>query len=395
MKRFNKYIILLIVVVAIGAAFYVYNNHSSSSSKQGTAHTIVTAEIGSIESLVTAQGTLEAKDYVDVGAQVSGQIQKLHVEIGDTVKSGDLIAEIDSKTYESVIAGDEAQLAQLEAQKQEKQATVIQTERDMKRNQTLEKDKAISKSVTDQSQTDFAVAKAQLAAIEAQIKQQQSTLEKDKTNLTYTKIFAPFDGTVVDLAVKEGETVNANQTTPTIGRVANLDIMTAQAQVAEADIPKLKTGMKVYFTTLGSDGRRWTGKVRQILPTPTTVNDVVLYNILVDVENADRALMSGMTTQMFFEKGSAKDVVTIPSTALLRRDMTADTDKGTAYIVKVPTAGGPPQDKTIIVGLSDRSTAEIVSGLNVGDKVIVPTTASGTDNAAASKQKMPRMGGRL
>ena len=382
-----KRLMLSVVMLGLaGGGIYAYTS-KGSASKTTDSYTIATASVGSIESLVTAQGTLEPKTYVDVGAQVSGQIKKLHVAIGDTVKSGDLIAEIDSKTYESVITGDEAQLAQLEAQKQEKQATMTQSRRDMDRNAKLVSDKAISKSVYDQSQTDYEVAKAQLAAIEAQIKQQQSTLEKDRTNLTYTKIFAPFDGTVVDLAVKEGETVNANQTTPTIGRVANLDIMTAQAQVAEADIPKLKTGMNVYFTTLGSDGRRWTGTVRQILPTPTTVNDVVLYNILVDIENADRALMTGMTTQMFFEKGSAKDVITIPANALLRRDVTADTDKGTAYIVKVPSPSNTPADKTVIIGLSDRSAAEVISGLNVGDQVIIPST---TISPTATKNNMPK-----
>lgn len=386
MKLLNKATLSIITLGLIGGGAYFYMSQKAES-KTAESLTIATASIGSIESLVTAQGTLEPKTYVDVGAQVSGKIEKLHVEIGDNVKSGDLIAEIDSQTYESVIAGDEAQLAQLEAQKQEKQATMAQSNRDMSRNKKLVTEKAISKSVYDQSETDYLVAKAQLAAIEAQIKQQESTLEKDKTNLTYTKIFAPFDGTVVDLAVKEGETVNANQTTPTIGRVANLDVMTAQAQVAEADIPKLKTGMNVYFTTLGSDGRRWTGTVRQVLPTPETVNDVVLYNILVDIENTDRALMTGMTTQMFFEKGSVKDVVTIPANALLRRDVTADTDKGTAYIVKVPNANGAPTDKTVIVGLSDRSTAEIISGLNDGDKVIIPSASVST---TAVKPTMPR-----
>jgi macrolide-specific efflux system membrane fusion protein len=382
----KKLIISVILLALVGGGTYFYMS-KESSSKSADSFTIVTASIGSIESLVTAQGTLEPKTYVDVGAQVSGQIKKLHVAIGDNVKSGDLMAEIDSKTYESVITGDEAQLAQLEAQKQEKQATMAQSNRDMDRNKKLVNDKAISKSVYDQSQTDYEVAKAQLAAIEAQIKQQQSTLDKDKTNLTYTKIFAPFDGTVVDLAVKEGETVNANQTTPTIGRVANLDVMTAQAQVAEADIPKLKTGMNVYFTTLGSDGRRWTGIVRQILPTPTTVNDVVLYNILVDIENTDRTLMTGMTTQMFFEKGSAKDVVIIPANALLRRDITADTDKGAAYVVKVPSADGTSNDKTVIIGLSDRSSAEVVSGLNAGDQVVIP---SATVSKPTTKTSMPK-----
>lgn len=385
MAKISKIILWCTTITIIGGAAYLFLFNPQSDAAP-VSYKTATVTTGSIQSIVTAQGTLEPKDYVDVGAQISGKIIKLAVDIGDDVKSGDLIAEIDPKTYESIIAADEADLAKLKAQKQESDATLAQAKRDMGRNKNLLASQAISQSVYDQSVTDYKIAAAQLAALNAQIIGQQSTLDKDKTNLTYTKIYAPFDGTVVDLSVKEGETVNANQTTPTIGRVANLDVMTAKAQVAEADISKLKSGMNVYFTTLGSDGRKWTGTVRQILPTPETVNDVVLYNILVDADNADRALMTGMTTQMFFEKGSAKDVMTIPTAALLRRDATQDTDAGMAYVVKVSAGKNlDPIEKTIIVGLSDRKVTQVISGLSLDDTVIMPSTST-----SGIKEETPR-----
>lgn len=394
MTKSAKKAIGLILILLVGATSYlIFTKSQGQPANSSNTYSLSPAQRGAIQSIVTSEGTLEPKTYVDVGAQISGQIKKLHVNIGDTVKAGDLLAEIDSKTYESVVTGDEAQLAQLEAQRLEKLASLKKAERDVTRYASLIKEQAISKLTLDEVKTNVEIAKAQLSAVEAQIKQQQSTLEKNRTNLTYTKIFAPIDGTVVTLPVKEGETVNANQTTPTIGRVANLDIMTAEAQVAEADIGKLKDGMNVYFTTLGSDGRKWQGKIRQILPTPETVNDVVLYNILVDVDNTDRALMTGMTTQMFFEKGAAQNVLTIPAEALLRRDSAHDSDKGQAYIIKVPDSNNQtPIEKTITIGLTDRSSAEVTSGLDEGEMVIVPGAKAST---TLKKDTPPRMPGGL
>lgn len=133
--------------------------------------------------------------------------------------------------------------------------------------------------------------------------------------MTYTKIFSPIDGIVVSQAVREGETLNANQVTPTVVQVADLNTMTARAQVAEADITRLYQGMEVYFNTLGSRGRKWSGKIRQILPIPEIINDVVLYNVLVDVENKDRRLLPQMSAQMFFVMGGVEQVPLVPVAA--------------------------------------------------------------------------------
>lgn len=389
-----KIIALLFLILIAGGGVVAYRGLSSDLTAHADSIPVqtVTAQKGNILTQVTSQGTLEPKDYVDVGAQISGQIMKLNVDIGDQVKIGDLIAEIDPKIYESQISSDEAELAMLQAQLSEKHANKVQAQRNYARYKKLVKDNAISKDLFEQSETDLNVANAQIKSLEAQIKQSQSALEKDKTNLSYTKIYTPLSGTVVNLSVKEGETVNANQTTPTIGRIANLDMMTAKAQVAEADIPKLKDDMRVYFTTLGSDSRKWNGKIRQILPTPTTENNVVLYDVLVDVDNKDRSLMTGMTTQMFFIIGEANDAVLIPVSALVERVPEQDTEAGTAYRIKQPSlaSGLPAQEKIILVGLTDRVSAEVLSGLNIGDPVLIPAAAT-SDAAQNNRMRMPRL----
>ena len=177
------------------------------------------------------------------------------------------------------------------------------------------------------------------------------------------------DGTVVTRTARLGQTLNANQTTPMILQLAKLDAMTVRAQVAEADVMRLKPDLPVYFTTLGAADRRWQGKVRQILPSPEVVNNVVLYNVLVDADNRDRQLMSGMSTQMFFVLGSAKDAMLIPIAALGQRLPGQDNAKGRAYQVKLVVEQGL-QEKTVHVGLLNRRFAEIRDGVDAGDKLL-------------------------
>ncbi|HEY0902000.1 MAG TPA: efflux RND transporter periplasmic adaptor subunit [Micavibrio sp.] len=350
---------------------------------------------GNIEEVVTAQGKLEPKEYVNVGAQVSGQIQKLFVDIGDNVNVGDPIAIIDPDVYEAQLAGDEARMKTLLAQKAEQQALLEQAARTRARHEKLAAQKAIAQETADDSKTAVAIAQSKLLSLNAQIEEQQSALEKDKTNLSYTKIFAPIAGTVVTLETREGETLNANQTTPTIVQLAKLDTMTVKAQVAEADINKIKQGQAVYFTTLGGQQRRWHTTVRQILPTPEVINDVVLYNVLADIENTDRQLMANMSTQMFFVLGRAENVLSIPASALTRRMAKMDNDQGQAYEVQ-RKRGRALENVIIHVGLSDRAQAEVRAGLQEGDEIILPLAASSVNGKSGNPQAgrmrgMPRL----
>lgn len=367
----KKIIIVTIALVLMGGAWGGWSFYQAQASNGlDDTQKVADVNIGSIQSLVTAQGTLEPKDYVDVGAQVSGEVIKLHVDIGDKVKAGDLLAEIDPDVYEAQVKSSEAQLKMLSAQKAQQVALIQQAQWKYDRNNALYKNKAVSKETLEDAQIELKVAEANLMSLEAQMEQAQSSLDEDKTNLNYTKIYAPMDGTVVDQLVEEGETINANQTTPTIFQVANLDIMTAKGEVAEADVMKLTQGLDMYFTTLGSGDRRWSGQVRQVLPTPEEINDVVLYNVLVDVANDDHSLLPGMTTQMFFVLDKADNVPVIPVTALGKRLKDADTKDGEAYQVSVANPSGQ-EVRTVIVGIQDRSQAAVIDGLNEGERVVL------------------------
>lgn len=388
----KKKALVALLILLLGGGGYYYYTTSSKARAQAEKYTFVAVEKGNIEDVVTAQGKLEPFEYVDVGAQVSGQLKKLHVAIGDTVKKGDLIAEIDPEIYDSLVKADEAKLKTLQAQQAQQEAQVIDAKRKLVRNQTLVKNKAVSQEVFEDADTTNKVALAQLDSIKAQIEESQSTLDGDKAKLGYTSIYSPMDGTIVSQTSKEGQTLNSSQSAPTIVQVANLDTMTVQAQVAEADVMKLKPKMAVYFTTLGSGERKWNGQVRQILPTPETVNDVVLYDVLVDVDNKDRQLMTGMSTQMFFIVGKADNVMVVPVSALGKHVAKQDSDTGLAYHVKVSN-GGKITDKLVHVGLMDRTHAEIKDGLAEGDQIAVSAPATGAAAASPAQGRGQRMGG--
>jgi macrolide-specific efflux system membrane fusion protein len=314
----------------------------------------VTITSGDLVKLVTAAGSLKAKEYVDVGTQVSGRLEKIHVKIGDRVRKGQLIAEMDPTVYQSTVRKDQANLDNLKAQLGQQQAELALALQQQERNTQLRKQNAVSQDTVDQSEAAARVAQAKLTAIAAQIKAAEATLAGDLANLGYTKIYAPMGGTVVAQPSLEGQTLNAAQSTPVIVQIAQLDVMTAWAQVAEADVIHIDTSTPAYFTTLGMPERRWRGAVTQVQPTPTTKNDVVLYNVLIDVDNREGMLLPSMTVQVFFTLGEAKGAALVPVSALQ-----ADTKEGSGhYRARVLTDSGPVE-RTVQIGLTNRNFAQV------------------------------------
>ena len=360
-------------------------------ARAGTGRLTAVARRGNLEDTVTATGTLQPKEFVDVGTQVSGQLKKLHVEVGAAVKAGQLLAEIDPSVYQAKVDGDQAQLLNQRAQLADRQAQLALAELQFTRQQNLMREDATSADALQVAEAGRQSALAQLNAIRAQMQQTESTLRGDQANLGYTRIYAPIAGTVVSQAAKQGQTLNANQQAPIVMRIADLSTMTVQAQVSEADVPKLRVGMDVYFTTLGGDNRRFRGKLRQIPPTPNVVNNVVLYDALFDVANPDRVLMTQMTAQVFFVVSSAADAVLVPLAALRPAaregagkragrasgaDPRAQFGKGSAQLSVVGPAG-KVADREVKVGMMNRVSAEIVSGLEPGERVVIGTKALG------------------
>ncbi len=381
--RRKKFLLLACVLLAV-AGVSAMSMRSKKSGNENSLRTVA-VEKGNIEEVVTAQGKLEPKEYVDVGTQVSGQLKALHYDIGDDVKQGDLLAEIDPRLYQAKMEASTAQLAALKAQLAEQQANLILAQKQQTRNAQLIKTQAISKDAMDITTAALRSAEAHVKTQQAQIEEIQSSLEGDKTNLEFTRIFAPMSGTIVTLPTRAGQTLNANQTAPTILQLANLDVMTIRSQVAEADVMRLKDGMDVHFTTLGGQGKQWKGKVRQIQPSPEVINDVVLYDVLIDVDNKERQLMNGMSTQVFFELGSAHDVLILPMDAIGSRAPKEDTDAGKGYRVQKKGAG----EVIIHVGLMDRTSAEITDGLAEGDEVTIRPPKTSGNSSSGQKGKMP------
>ncbi|MBF0133079.1 MAG: efflux RND transporter periplasmic adaptor subunit [Magnetococcales bacterium] len=354
---------------------------------------------GLIEETTTALGIVQPLNTVDVGTQVSGQLRKIHVALGDAVQEGDLLAEIDATLLTARVESDRAQLEGLQAQWEEKIAQYTLAKTQYTRQRRLLTAKTTSQESFQSAETTHKVALAQLNQLKAQIRQAQSTLRGDEANLGYTRIFAPITGTVVAMPARQGQTLNANQQAPILLRIADLHTMTVWTQVSEADIGRLKPGMDAYFTTLGQPDQRHYGRLRQILPTPEIINNVVLYNALFDVENANGTLGIQMSAQVSFIHASVQDALFIPVTALAMADKYPNNRQSKQYPPKNDNAHATVlvvqdqrvESRHIRIGIKTRLQVQVISGLKVGEAVI---TAIRKSDTAAPTSRSPLSGSR-
>ncbi len=379
-RRYPKTALLFVIlIVCLLLAGWRWGFASAPAIQWKTA----TVERGDVEELVTALGTLEPGDYVDVGAQVSGQLTRLHVDVGDSVEQGQLLAEIDASVQQTQVDAGLAELEALRAQLEQREAELNLAELQYQRQQRLRDANATSDDAFQSARSTRVITRAQIKVLKAQIRQKQASVEGDQANLGYAKIYAPRSGTVVSLEAREGQTLNANQTTPTLMRIADLSTMTVSTQVSEADVDRLAAGMPVYFNTLGNGQVRYDSSLRQVLPTPEVVNNVVLYTAEFDIANPQGKLMSGMTAQVFFVVNSEKDVLNLPMAAVKRND------RG-QWQVQVPGDDGQPQNKTVKAGINNRVRTVILEGLSEGDTVLLGQAAQ---QAAGASKDRPRRGG--
>lgn len=370
--------------------------------KPQSAPQVITAEVtvDDIEDTVLASGTIEASQEVSVGAQVSGQIKRLHVALGDQVRKGQLVAEIDSTTQTNTLRNAEAQVSLLSAQRQARQAQLRQAELSYQRKKDLFKLDAGSKADLDDAEATLATTRAEIAALDAQIRQSNISVDTARVNLGYTRIVAPIDGVVIAVVAEEGRTVNALQSAPTIIKLAKLDKVQIKAEISEADVVRVKPGLPVYFTILGEPQRRYEAKLRAIEPVPeseqtdnkattsSATTAAIYYNGLFDVDNPEGKLRVAMTTQVFVVLNRADKTLVIPATALGQRDRKTGT-----YEVRVLEGEGAEQKvstRHVKVGLNNRVQAQVLEGLKAGEKVVVGEgSANGAGGAGAGR--MPRM----
>ena len=384
MKKTKILIILLILGVG---GYFVYDKFFNIKDEKVEFIT-KKAKKGSFSKKVDATGEIFATELIDVGAQVSGQIKKLYVKLGDQVKKGDMIASIDSSTQQNSIDNKEAQLAIYKAQLESAKVALNIAKTQFDRENALFSKNATSKQEFESAKNTFSSNSAKIKELEAQIKQTNIELSTAKINLGYTKITAPRDGTVVSVQVEEGQTVNANQTTPTIVNIADLSRVKMKMQIAEGDITKIKVGTPVEYSILSEPTKKFQTTVSSIDPGLTTLSDgsygssssskssyssssssssAVYYYAQSIVDNKDGILRIGMTTQNELLIANVEDAIIVPSIGI-KKD-----ENGTfVYVLK----DGKAVKTAVKTGIKDNLDTQIISGINEGDEIITSQGSS-------------------
>ena len=384
MKKTKILIILLILGVG---GYFVYDKFFKVKEEEVEFIT-KKAKKGSFSKKVDATGEIFATELIDVGAQVSGQIKKLYVKLGDQVKKGDMIASIDSSTQQNSIDNKEAQLAIYKAQLESAKVALNIAKTQFDRENALFAKNATSKQEFESAKNTYSANSAKIKELEAQIKQTNIELSTAKINLGYTKITAPRDGTVVSVQVEEGQTVNANQTTPTIVNIADLSRVKMKMQIAEGDITKIKVGTPVEYSILSEPTKKFKTTVSSIDPGLTTLSDgsygssssskssyssssssssAVYYYAQSIVDNKDGILRIGMTTQNELLIANVEDAIIVPSIGI-KKD-----ENGTfVYLLK----DGKPVKTAVKTGIKDNLDTQIISGINEGDEIITSQGSS-------------------
>jgi macrolide-specific efflux system membrane fusion protein len=380
-RRWPWLLLALLLAAAAGAAAW----WRQSAPAQAPVQTVEVRR-GDVADLVSSLGSVQPLRYVDVGVQVSGQITRLHVAVGDRVEAGALLAELDARVVQARLAQNTAELARLQGLLAQQQASRDLATAQVQRQRTLAAANATSREALDAAEAQLRVIEAQIAQTRAQIEGQEAVLANDRTTLSFTRVVAPMAGTIVTLTAVEGQTLNANQTTPIILRIADLSTMRVVAQVSEADLPRLSPGMTVRFNTLGRPDRRYEARLQQIWPTPEVVNNVVLYSALFEVPNRDGALLPQMSAQVFFVRAEARDVVIVPLAALSGLARRPGAPPPT---VQVQREDGGFDTRPVRIGVTDRVNAEVLEGLAPGERVALPRGAGARPNAARPQPQQP------
>lgn len=337
----------------------------------------LTAEVTKmdIEDVVLASGNIMPIKYVEVGAQVTGQLKSLKVKLGERVKKNQLLAEIDPVIPQNELRKSEAALKQAQAQKDISKAQLKQHEATLERQKIMLLSDATSQAELESAQSQVDRTRAEIIVQEEQIKLATISIETAKANLGYTRISAPIDGEILAIVTQEGQTVVSSQSAPVILLMANLDTMTVKAQISEADVLRIKPGLDVYFTILGAEDKRFSSRLRVIEPTPeykasnNNPATAVYYNGLFDIPNPERILKAAMTAQVSIVIAAAKQTLAIPVTALGMKKAMGE------YEVQVLTKENIAQRRLIKTGISNHIHVQVLSGLDMGEKVIIGDTS--------------------
>lgn len=381
----KKYIIILLIAISVVSVITF-----KFIKKEEPKYLTITPTRTDVVSKVVATGKLVGRSEVNVGAQVNGQLQKLYVELGDKVKKDDLIAEIDPRTQNNALLTAKANLKVEKASKAQKVALLKQQQSEYDRQLKMRTKNATSEANLEVALANLEQTKAAITLCDANIEKAQLSVDNAITNLGYTTIRAPRDGVVIGIVTEEGQTVVSNQSAPTIVKLADLETMTVEAEISEADVVKIKPGMNAYFTILGMPDKKFHSSLRQIEPgtaaessgtsnssSASGSSTAIYYNALLDVPNKEGILRVSMTAEVTIVLGESKNALTLPI-AVLDRKVGDD-----QYKIRVLDKDNNLQEKLIKVGMKDNIHYEILEGLEDDDRVVI-----GNDIESAEAKSM-------
>ncbi|EHZ4887935.1 efflux RND transporter periplasmic adaptor subunit [Campylobacter lari] len=367
------YLSIFFIILIIGVYFFFFANKEE--------YNYLTYEVKKqdITQSIEAIGEVYAKTQVDVGAQVSGQITKLYVKLGDHVNEGDLIAQIDKDKQQNDLDITKAQLESAKANLESKKIALDIATKQYQREQKLYDKKATSLENLENLKNTFYALRANVADLKAQTTQLEISLKNAQKDLAYTTITAPSKGEIINVAVEEGQTVNANQNTPSIVRLADLSEMEVRMQIAEADINKISVGKKVKFSILNEPDKKYEATISSIDPANTTISDAtsntnlnsnsststsaVYYYARVFVKNDNNVLRIGMSTENEIAIKTENNTLVIPTLAIK-----SDTS---GYYVEILKANNISVKTPVKLGIKDSLNTQILDGINEGDLVII------------------------
>jgi HlyD family secretion protein len=419
LKRIGSWIVGVLVLAAAGYAVYHYQFAKPESPLQ---YETAKVDRGSIVARVTATGTLSALVTVQVGSQVSGRIQKLFVDFNSPVKKGEVIAKIDPALFEAAYEQAKANYLAAKSNLEKSKVQAVDAKRQYDRSKQLRERKLIAQADLDTAQTTYEAAQAQVGASQGSVEQAQASLHQAEVNLAYTTIVSPINGVVISRNVDVGQTVAASLQAPTLFLIAeDLRKMQVDTSVAEADIGRLAAGMPAMFTVDAYPSERFQGKVREVRNAPQTVQNVVTYDAVIDIDNPELKLKPGMTANVTFVYAERHDVLRVRNAALRFRPpqellsnlgigtggalgngtareggtRTGGPRGGTGQTLQKPATPANPDERTVWVlrngkpvqvtirtGITDGSFTEVLGGgLTAGDLLI--TDVSGGPAAGA------------
>lgn len=380
MKKNKKLLIILAIAVMAVLAGIIIVFSGSKKIKFKTAK----IQKGEITQTVRATGNVNPVTTIIVGTRVSGTIVALYADYNSRIKKGQLIAQIDPTPFENELKHSEAELLNAKATLFKAEVTLKDAERTLKRKQELFKRDLIARSELDDAETAYNTARAQYEIALAQVKKAEAGLRQAKTNLGYTRIFSPVDGVVIAKNVEVGQTVAASFQTPTLFTIApDLTKMQVDTNVDEADISKIKTGMEVNFTVDAYPDKKFKGIVSQIRLSPTVIQNVVTYNVVISVDNSHLLLKPGMTANVTFVVNSKENVIKIPNSALrFKMPDTPPSKQQGVWVIR----GGKSVRVNVKTGISDGEWTELIEGdLKEGEEVIIEIATKKQDSATTAR----------